>query len=455
MAILEVKKGPDAGKVFPLPTCHEGVVIGRDPENAIALSDARASRRNSRISFVCGEWIIEDLRSSNGTFVRGKRVEKTTIETGAAIQIGVTLLLFDAERLPDLSGRLELVETTIRRTVRESSGVFVLAGYQSVLDREVRVDWVQPSRPLGSELRARLREAFRQAFELRELGFLPLVEAECGEEGEETFALFKGAVLPSLAERLDEILRLPLELRLQVARQIVETLFRRSSVSLLGSPVGLPHIGIEREGSEAPMVVLPPIELSAFVGEGTGDLPHLPDYAQYLPPEYLAPASEIRRDAAAAYNSAAIAYHVLTGRKPCGEGSLKQVLERQRDLRPAPPNLLVPELPEDLSRALERMLEKAPEKRLSDPNEVLEAFARAGAQLRREQPAPPRRTEPTAAPEAARTRARTPPNARTKRTAPPAPRRAMALPFLALAAAALFFLGRYLSKALLRALGSP
>lgn len=467
MAILKAIRGPDAGKAFPVFRCREGMVIGRGEAAGVPLNDARASRRHSRIAFAGGEWTIEDLRSSNGTLVGGERVERAVIATGAAIQVGATLLEFDAEKLADFPPELELGETSVRRAVREAAGVFVFEGYQAALDRDVRVDWLHPARVLGEAARAAIRAAFRQAFDVKDLGIVPLIQAECPEDGEaETLAVFKGAVVPSLRGRWEDVLRLPLAERLQLARQIAEVLFRRSSAPLLRSPVGIVHVGLDWDVGAAPAAVVPPVELSALVAEAAGDLPHLPEHAPYLPPEHQgALPAGLPPLASAQYNAGAIAYHLLTGHKPCGEGSVAEILENHRTLRPAPANLVDPGVPEEVSEVLERMLEKAPEKRPAEAAEVLERFSRGAARLFAAEPSPPRApAPPPARPPAARAPSEAPARPRVAvqppRPSPPREKRAplpavLSLPLLALAAAALFFAGRFLSHAILRALEGP
>ena len=53
-------------------------MIGREPLNEIALDDSEVSRRHARITIVGGAFQIEDLGSTNGTFVNGQRVAVPT-----------------------------------------------------------------------------------------------------------------------------------------------------------------------------------------------------------------------------------------------------------------------------------------------------------------------------------------------------------------------------------------
>ena len=52
----------------------EGSFLGRGADCAVRTDDAMVSRKNCKISFSAGRWIVEDLGSSNGTFVNEVRV---------------------------------------------------------------------------------------------------------------------------------------------------------------------------------------------------------------------------------------------------------------------------------------------------------------------------------------------------------------------------------------------
>lgn len=73
------------------------MTIGRSPECQVPLTDPYASSYHARIFFQDGGIFIEDLGSTNGTFVNGIRVsDPLALEDGAQIQIGQTTLEFKA-----------------------------------------------------------------------------------------------------------------------------------------------------------------------------------------------------------------------------------------------------------------------------------------------------------------------------------------------------------------------
>lgn len=89
LVILE-SPGEQKGKFFELGGT---VIIGRDDSCDIILDDLAASQRHARISKQRNSYLIEDLGSSNGTFLNNESIGKpASIKPGDRIQIGQTLL---------------------------------------------------------------------------------------------------------------------------------------------------------------------------------------------------------------------------------------------------------------------------------------------------------------------------------------------------------------------------
>ncbi len=84
---LVMKKGPAPGKVYEL-TRNE-LHIGRDINHEIAINDAEISRRHCRLAAQGDGYILEDLGSTNGTFVNEQRVSgQVSLRPGDIIRVG-------------------------------------------------------------------------------------------------------------------------------------------------------------------------------------------------------------------------------------------------------------------------------------------------------------------------------------------------------------------------------
>jgi pSer/pThr/pTyr-binding forkhead associated (FHA) protein len=69
---LVMRSGPNPGKVFQLNKSE--IYIGRDINNDIVISDAEISRKHARLMLQGGGYVLEDLGSTNGSFVNGQRL---------------------------------------------------------------------------------------------------------------------------------------------------------------------------------------------------------------------------------------------------------------------------------------------------------------------------------------------------------------------------------------------
>jgi pSer/pThr/pTyr-binding forkhead associated (FHA) protein len=76
-----------------LPLRESGTVIGRNPECALVLDDDFASGRHARIFSREGAWFVEDLGSTNGTFLGNERLTgPVRVEAGSTLRIGKTVI---------------------------------------------------------------------------------------------------------------------------------------------------------------------------------------------------------------------------------------------------------------------------------------------------------------------------------------------------------------------------
>ncbi len=84
---IKIQSGPDSGKEVILDKPE--LFLGRDPNNEIVIMDPEVSRRHARFVLTGADYSVEDLGSTNGTLVRGIRVQNLTpLTSGDIIAIG-------------------------------------------------------------------------------------------------------------------------------------------------------------------------------------------------------------------------------------------------------------------------------------------------------------------------------------------------------------------------------
>jgi predicted component of type VI protein secretion system len=95
---LVMRSGPSVGKVYPLD--KNEMFLGRDLSNDLVINDPEISRRHARLYLQGNTYIIEDLGSTNGTFVNGQRLMgPNLLRPGDVITFGerMTLVFESAE----------------------------------------------------------------------------------------------------------------------------------------------------------------------------------------------------------------------------------------------------------------------------------------------------------------------------------------------------------------------
>jgi hypothetical protein len=88
---LVVTEGELTGTVVPLGTT--AITIGRAPDSTLVIEDDYASSRHARISLVESEWMVEDLGSTNGTWIERTRItEPAVLQVGSNLRVGRTTI---------------------------------------------------------------------------------------------------------------------------------------------------------------------------------------------------------------------------------------------------------------------------------------------------------------------------------------------------------------------------
>ena len=98
---LEILSGPFQGQKH---TFRSQLTIGRRSDNTVRLIDVKVSRNHAKILATAEGFLIEDLKSSNGTYVNGENIESHLLRPGDTITIGFTEFRFSERK----TGKSEL-----------------------------------------------------------------------------------------------------------------------------------------------------------------------------------------------------------------------------------------------------------------------------------------------------------------------------------------------------------
>jgi two-component system NtrC family sensor kinase len=137
VASLFVIQGRDQGTRYDLDPRQTAVGVGRDAANTIQLHDTEVSRVHAEFRARGSTYTLNDLGSSNGTFVNGRRVTQCELTSGDQVQIGRTFMLFTgmAEPPDDLDDKIDIVtrqpgseKSRIVRSISQEEGSEIFKG---------------------------------------------------------------------------------------------------------------------------------------------------------------------------------------------------------------------------------------------------------------------------------------------------------------------------------------
>jgi pSer/pThr/pTyr-binding forkhead associated (FHA) protein len=95
-------------KEFPL---GPNVTIGRLPDNALVIDNPAVSAHHARVFLDGDRYVVEDLRSKNGTYVNEQHVSRQTLRSGDVVLVGKHKLVFDESAAAEPAAPTPLLPT--------------------------------------------------------------------------------------------------------------------------------------------------------------------------------------------------------------------------------------------------------------------------------------------------------------------------------------------------------
>ncbi|MBN1334484.1 MAG: FHA domain-containing protein [Deltaproteobacteria bacterium] len=127
-------------------TLEQGTyLVGRAEDSALVLPDIAVSRRHARITVTLAHVLVEDIGSSNGTYVRGRPIRRQEVADADEVLIDPFVLVFSVPPAPDLPEDAHPVEAGPRLDVLAGPGMratYPLSGIGLTLGRSEQRDVV-------------------------------------------------------------------------------------------------------------------------------------------------------------------------------------------------------------------------------------------------------------------------------------------------------------------------
>ena len=392
MPLLLIEKGRDRGKSFTIEA--EGVcLVGREPVCQLRLHDPMTSRRHFRIQGDGTRYQIQDLGSSNGTYLNGKKVMEDFIQVEDKVQVGETIisLLRDsgARRKGPLTGKAIGGYLFQERVGRGGMGT-VYRARQISLDRAVAVKVLSPELTKNERfVDLFIREA-RAAGKLAHPNVVEVYDV-VGEEGIFFYSmeLVEGGSVDALISDQG-----PLAPRraLEIVRDAAKALQYAEQKRVIHRDVKPDNLMITSGGS----IKICDLGIAKTLGE-QGTAPQAEGISGS--PHYMAPeqgtgqAIDHRADI---YSLGVSLYEMLAGTTPFTGSSHAELIGKH--LREEPPSVREHrgEIPKPVARLVERMMAKRPDDRFEKAADLADESSRLIATLKGDEAraaagAPPRR----------------------------------------------------------------
>jgi len=370
--------------IIMLPPDEE-LGLGRDPGGSgIKIADPRCSRRHAVVYCKAGTWYVRDLDSKNGTWVNGVQIHTdTSMRRGDHVRIGhaefaftgrdeayrcascLTTLVAAPPEAPfctECRRLFPLLGSTLaqRRLVRGlGTGSFgsVYVGHRRgnpyVALKVLHVEFTEEPHVVMKFLKEAYATAGLEHDNIVRFG-------DSGHEAGHWFIILEYFPSRSLREVLEERQVLPVSEALPIAQQVLSALEYAHERKLLHRDVKPGNILLNEEG----MVKVVDFGLAkrlvdaAFTQQTSTGMPGTP---LFMAPELIDGGQATYK--ADIYSAAATIYRMLTGRHPIEAVKLSDWLAAVPTEIPLPAREVRPEVPEKVSRALARALEKDPARR--------------------------------------------------------------------------------------------
>ncbi|MCU7834764.1 MAG: GGDEF domain-containing protein [gamma proteobacterium symbiont of Taylorina sp.] len=116
--VISVIHGIDKGRIFPFTS---SVTIGRGSNADFIINDEQISRIHIKVTLKANAFIIEDMGSTNGTYIEGNKINNLTAVAGSVVHIGESKLVFSLKSEAQIDTEKELYKAAATDALTEIS----------------------------------------------------------------------------------------------------------------------------------------------------------------------------------------------------------------------------------------------------------------------------------------------------------------------------------------------
>ena len=102
-----------------IETDKEVITVGRNVKNDIQIDNLSVSKQHARIVKHQGKYFVEDMKSTNGTYLNEKKITKEKLANNDIITIGKHTLLAILEKKPVKSSQQDMINDTMMLTTEK------------------------------------------------------------------------------------------------------------------------------------------------------------------------------------------------------------------------------------------------------------------------------------------------------------------------------------------------
>jgi serine/threonine protein kinase len=341
------------------------ITFGRSSKNTIRIGGSKASREHARIIRRGDAYVLDDLNSSNGTYINNVKIESQSLNHGDVVRIGEQEFTFVDTEVDPLIGQRMGNYQVVERIGRGGMGS-VYRARQITMERDVALKVMRKDMAVRAGFVDDFMREARLAGRLQHPNVIAI--HDFGQEDGRYFFSMEFVKGETLSRKIQKEGALDAETAVKITSQIAEGLAHAHDQGILHQDIKPQNIILRKDG----IVKIADLGLAKVMQYGEEKKPDKPLMGT---PQYVAPETVRRLPADARsdiYSLAATAYHMVCGRPPYVGETPTEIVRMHMDAPVPDPRRLMPDLSTALADLIMTCLSKDPARRPQNCRELLE-----------------------------------------------------------------------------------